>query len=151
MNLAFFYVTLADLLSSFATEHENYKQGVERICVGCFWYVYRCPGMVQTKELLMSCLAHLSGICLQYKRPRFKSQGRKIHWRRKWQPTPVLLPGESPWTEEPGGLVHGVARVENNLATKPSPGVFKPPCSVKGGWGCPKWATCKSHSCLALH
>ena len=21
-----------------------------------------------------------------------------------WQPTPVLLPGESPWTEEPGGL-----------------------------------------------
>ena len=26
-----------------------------------------------------------------------------IPWRRKWQPTPVLLPGESPWTEEPGG------------------------------------------------
>ena len=24
--------------------------------------------------------------------------------RREWQPTPVLLPGESPWTEEPGGL-----------------------------------------------
>ena len=23
---------------------------------------------------------------------------------RKWQPTPVFLPGESPWTEEPGGL-----------------------------------------------
>ena len=21
-----------------------------------------------------------------------------------WQPTPVFLPGESPWTEEPGGL-----------------------------------------------
>ena len=42
------------------------------------------------------------------------------------------------WTEEPGRLVHGVARVENNLATKPPPGAFKPPCSVKGGWGCPK-------------
>ena len=25
-------------------------------------------------------------------------------WRRKWQPTPVFLPGESLWTEEPGGL-----------------------------------------------
>ena len=25
-------------------------------------------------------------------------------WRRAWQPTPVCLPGESPWTEEPGGL-----------------------------------------------
>ena len=27
-----------------------------------------------------------------------------MHWRRKWQPTPVSLPGESPTTEEPGGL-----------------------------------------------
>ena len=27
-----------------------------------------------------------------------------IPWRRKWQPTPVFLPGESPWIEEPGGL-----------------------------------------------
>ena len=25
-------------------------------------------------------------------------------WRRAWQPTPVSLPGESPWTEEPGRL-----------------------------------------------
>ena len=24
--------------------------------------------------------------------------------RRAWQPTSVFLPGESPWTEEPGGL-----------------------------------------------
>ena len=23
---------------------------------------------------------------------------------RAWQPTPVFLPGKSPWTEEPGGL-----------------------------------------------
>ena len=29
---------------------------------------------------------------------------RKILWRRAWQPTPVFLPGESPWTEKPGGL-----------------------------------------------
>ena len=28
----------------------------------------------------------------------------KIPWRRAWQPMPVFLPGESPWTEEPGGL-----------------------------------------------
>ena len=25
-------------------------------------------------------------------------------WRRSWQPTPVFLLGESPWTEGPGGL-----------------------------------------------
>ena len=24
--------------------------------------------------------------------------------RRQWQPTPVLLPGKIPWTEEPGRL-----------------------------------------------
>ena len=24
--------------------------------------------------------------------------------RRTWQPTPVFLPGESPWAEDPGGL-----------------------------------------------
>ena len=25
-------------------------------------------------------------------------------WRRTWQSTPVFLPGESPWTKEPGRL-----------------------------------------------
>ena len=28
----------------------------------------------------------------------------KIFWRRAWQATPVFLPGESPWTEESGGV-----------------------------------------------
>ena len=28
---------------------------------------------------------------------------RRSDRRRQWHPTPVLLPGESPWTEEPGG------------------------------------------------
>ena len=34
----------------------------------------------------------------------------KAPWRRAWQPAPVFLPGESPWTEEPGGLLHGDAK-----------------------------------------
>ena len=34
-------------------------------------------------------------ICLLCRRPRFDPCVRKIHWRRKWQPTPVLLPGKS--------------------------------------------------------
>ena len=29
------------------------------------------------------------------KRPKFDPWVRKIPWRRKWQPTPVFLPGES--------------------------------------------------------
>ena len=35
-------------------------------------------------------------ICRQCRRPRFKPWVMKIPWRRKWLPTPVFLPGESP-------------------------------------------------------
>ena len=34
-------------------------------------------------------------ICLQCGGPGFDPWVRKIPWRRKWQPTPVVLPGES--------------------------------------------------------
>ena len=34
-------------------------------------------------------------ICLQFRRPKFDSLGWKDTWRRKWQPIPVFLPGES--------------------------------------------------------
>ena len=33
-------------------------------------------------------------ICLECRRPRFNPWVRKISWRRKWQPAPVLLPRE---------------------------------------------------------
>ena len=33
--------------------------------------------------------------CRRYRRPRFDPWVGKIPWRRKWQPTPVFLPGES--------------------------------------------------------
>ena len=38
------------------------------------------------------------------KRRRFNPWVGKIPWRRAWQPTPVFMPGESPWTGEPGSL-----------------------------------------------
>ena len=34
-------------------------------------------------------------VCLQYGRTGFNPWVGKIPWRRKWQPTPVFLPGES--------------------------------------------------------
>ena len=37
----------------------------------------------------------MSSICLQCRRPRFNPWVRKIPWSRKWQSTPVLLPGKS--------------------------------------------------------
>jgi len=51
------------------------------------------------------CLAGLpwwlrgSRICRQCGRPGCDFWIGKIPWRRAWQPIPVLLPGESPWTE----------------------------------------------------
>ena len=39
----------------------------------------------------------------------------KIPWMRAWQPTPVFLPGESPWAEKPEGLQSiGSQRVRHN-------------------------------------
>ena len=55
----------------------------------------------------------------------------KISWRRAWRATPVFLPGEPPWTEEPGGLQStGSRRVGYNRATKHSTA----DC-LFGGWG----------------
>ena len=41
---------------------------------------------------------------LKNRRPEFVPWVGKILWRKAWQSTPVFLPGESPWTEEPGRL-----------------------------------------------
>ena len=42
--------------------------------------------------------------CRRYKRHRFNPWVGKITWNRKWQPTPVFLPGKSHGQREPGGL-----------------------------------------------
>ena len=45
---------------------------------------------------------------------------RSLSWedprRKAWQPTPIFLPGESPWTEEAGGPVHWVAKSRMRLS-----------------------------------
>jgi len=39
----------------------------------------------------------------QYRRPEFDPWVRKTPWRRKWQPTPVFLPGKSHgWRSQAG-------------------------------------------------
>ena len=53
--------------------------------------------------------------CKRCKGCRFNPWVRKIAWRKAWQPTPVFLPGESPWTEESGWLQStGSQRVRHN-------------------------------------
>ena len=45
-----------------------------------------------------------------------------IPWRRAWQPTPVFLSGESPWTEEPGVIQSVGYRVGHNQTYMPCQG-----------------------------
>ena len=51
-------------------------------------------------------------------RPVFNPWVGKIPWRRTWQPTPVSLPEESPWTEEPGWQSMESQRVWHDWETK---------------------------------
>ena len=51
--------------------------------------------------------------------PRFNLWVGKIPWRKTWQLTPVFLPGDSQWTEEPGWLQSmGLQRVLHKWATE---------------------------------
>ena len=54
------------------------------------------PGSVSGKEPACQCRSH--------KRHGFFPWVGKIHWSKAWQPTPVFLLAESPWTEELGRL-----------------------------------------------
>ena len=66
------------------------------------------PGSTRAQELTCQC-----------RRPGFTPWVGRFPWRRAWQPTPVFLPGESPWTEGPGGLQSmGSQRVTHDWATK---------------------------------
>ena len=38
-----------------------------------------------------------------------------MHWRRKWQPTPVFLPGESQGRGASWAAVHGVTQSQTQL------------------------------------
>ena len=54
------------------------------------------PGGASGKEPACQCRRHEGW--------GFDPSVRTIPWRRARQPTPIVMPGEAPWTEEPGGL-----------------------------------------------
>ena len=63
---------------------------------------------ISSKE---SCqAAQPSRLHLQYRRARFDPWDEKIPWRRKWQPTPVFLPGNPMGRRACWATVHGVAK-----------------------------------------
>ena len=49
----------------------------------------------------------------QCRRPGFDSWVWKIPWRRKWLPTQIFVPGESPWQV----MVHGVTESDTTPYT----------------------------------
>ena len=63
-----------------------------------FFIILSSTAIIYTKLCLhlsgTSLVAQTVSICLQCGRPRFNPWVRKTSWRRKWQPTPVLLPGK---------------------------------------------------------
>ena len=65
------------------------------------------PWWLRGKESICQCRRH-----------GFDPWVVKIPWRRKWQPTPVFLPGKSMDRGAWWATVHGVAIVGHNLATK---------------------------------
>ena len=64
------------------------------------------PSGASDKEFTCQC-----GKC---KRQSFNPWVRKIPWRRKWQPTPVFLPGESHGQRTRRTTVHGVTELDTS-------------------------------------
>ena len=59
-------------------------------------YVYMYVYMyMYTHVWILSLVAQMVNICLQCGRPGFDPWVQKIPWRKKWHPTPELLPGKS--------------------------------------------------------
>ena len=70
--------------------------GLAAAATGCsskFYTFSDFPGGARGEEPACRCRRH--------KTPRFHPWVGNIPWRRKWQPTPVFLPGDS--QEESGG------------------------------------------------
>ena len=55
-------------------------------------------------------------ICLECRRPQFDLWVGKIPWRKAWQPTPVLLPGEPIDRGAWWATVHAVTKSQTRLS-----------------------------------
>ena len=71
----------------------------------CLGSIRPCPYIGRiTLYNCTSLVAQTVKNLLAMQETRVQSWVGKIPWEREWQPTLVVLPGEFPWTEEPGGL-----------------------------------------------
>jgi len=58
--------------------------------------------------------------------PEFDPWVRKIPWRRKWQPTPVFLPGESHGQSTLVGYSHEVTKSQTRLSNSTTAATILP-------------------------
>ena len=109
------------ILKSLPGSRQRAKAGYKEHIVYLSHVCFLSALCVEPYEAHCSVAQMVKKIHLQCRRPGFDPWVGKIPWRRAWQPTPVFLPGESPWTEEPGGLQSmGSQRVRNDWVTKHS-------------------------------
>ena len=91
--------------SVFYTHSESmHSYCVREQCWKVLGLLHWLPRSVSYSHWLLPWWLRRWRICLQCRRPGFDPWVGKTSRRRAWQPTPVFLPGESPWPEEPGGL-----------------------------------------------
>ena len=100
------------ILATYYIYKSNPKSGIFKIQYkGC---IYNPSPHYEWSSLADS----VSKESLQCRRPGFNPWVRKIPWRRKWQPTPVFLPGKSSGQRSLVGYSPWCRRVRHNWATK---------------------------------
>ena len=90
-----------------------------------FWYTlkFRTSGLLVGFMPLWGLPRWLSGKepacqCSSHKRHGFDPWVGRIPWNRKWQPTPVILPGKYHAQRSLEATVHGVKKVRHDLAAE---------------------------------
>ena len=73
---------------------------------GAWWAAVYGVAQSQTRLKRLSSSSKKESAC-RCRRWGFDPWARKIPWRRKWQPTPVFLPGESHEQRSLAATVHG--------------------------------------------
>ena len=87
---------------------------LKRLLFSC-WMIWYYP-----TSLVAQMVKHLTTM----QEIRIQSLGWEDLWRRKWQPIPLFLPGESPWTEEPGGLQSWTRLSDSHTQSQSSPSLL---------------------------
>ena len=109
--------------------------GLDRIQVPCF------PGGSDGKE----------SACNTGDLGSFNPWVGKIPWKRAWHSTPVFLPGESPWTEEPGGPQSiGSHRVGHDWSSARMPHLFRGASHLQSTEKARPWQVELELSCFLL-